>query len=91
MLQRAYCGIASDGGKIVEKFIQGLTGFQILQQGLERHPGSAKNRRPAKNIGIADIISLRDAMALFQISVYSDASTETNLASAACAACDAAQ
>jgi hypothetical protein len=54
MLKSAYCGISSDGGKIVEKFIERLAAFQIVQESLERHAGAAKDRRPAKNIGIAD-------------------------------------
>ncbi len=53
MFKRVNCGIPHYGGEIVEKLIQSLSAFEIIQERLKRNASPAKNGRASENLGIA--------------------------------------
>jgi hypothetical protein len=42
--------LAGNTGKVIKKFIQGVAGFQILDQSLHGNPGSGEHRSSAQTI-----------------------------------------
>ena len=45
--------IAAHRREILEKFIEGITGFEIIEQRLHRHTSADEDGRAAENLGIA--------------------------------------
>ena len=54
MLQGTYCSFTSNRGKVLQKFVQGLAAFEVIQEGLEGNARTTKNRCPPENIRVAD-------------------------------------
>jgi hypothetical protein len=44
---------AADAREMIKKHLELIASFEIIQQRLQRYPGTDKNRRPTENIGIA--------------------------------------
>src|SRR5882672_7217912 len=42
-----------DGGEILEELRKGLSGFDVIEQGLKRNSRADEDRRPAQDLGIA--------------------------------------
>src|SRR5436190_14108173 len=52
-LQRGYCLFAGHRWKRLQEFVEGIAGFQIIEEILDRDPCSDKHGRTAKNIRVA--------------------------------------
>jgi len=47
-------GFTRDGGKSLQKVFECFPAFQVVEQSLDGHTGSAKHRSSAKNFGVFD-------------------------------------
>lgn len=53
MFQSADRGFSSYCGKVVEKLVECIAAFDVVEQSLERHTSAPKDWRAAKHVGIA--------------------------------------
>jgi len=53
LFKRANGSLASYGREVLDKLVQGLSSFDVIQKGLEGDTRAAKNRRPTKNVLVA--------------------------------------
>jgi hypothetical protein len=63
-LQSCDCLVASHGGELAKKLVQGLAPFEVVKQRLYRNPCADEHRRAPKNFGVAadDIAQLGHAV-----------------------------
>ena len=47
-----YCQVATDRRKVIKEHLQWITGFEMIEQGLDWNSGSGKNRRAAMNLRV---------------------------------------
>ena len=52
LVEYRYRQVATDGRKIIKEDFQGFTGFEVVEQGLDRDSGPCKNGRTAMNLRI---------------------------------------
>jgi hypothetical protein len=53
LLESLYCLLTADRGKILEKLGKGISGFEVVEESLERHAFAHEHRGAAHNLGIA--------------------------------------
>ena len=46
LFEYRYCQVATDGRKIIKEDFQRFTGFEVIEQGLDRDSGPAKTGVP---------------------------------------------
>jgi hypothetical protein len=51
--QSRHCLLASDRGKALEKLVERISGFEVVVQRLDGHPGPDKNRSAAEDLRVA--------------------------------------
>ena len=47
-----YRQVATDGRKVIKKHLQWITGFEVIEQGLDRDSGPGKDRCTAMNLRV---------------------------------------
>ena len=52
LLQRGYGEFAADGREVAQELIESMTALQIIDEGLERNPGSDEDRLAAQDVRI---------------------------------------
>ena len=52
LLEHSYRQLAADGWKIVEKDLQRIVGFKVVEQGLDRNAGTGEDRGSAMDLVI---------------------------------------
>ena len=52
VFQEYYCHFSGNSRKVVKKLINRITGFEIIEKSLNRHPGSRKARRATHDLRV---------------------------------------
>ena len=63
MFEDLYGLVAGDTRKVVEKLRKGVSSLEIVEQGLDGHPGTTKYRRAPENLGVCQDLAARDGHA----------------------------
>jgi len=50
--QYGYCLGTADGRKVIKEDFKGITCFEVIEQCLDRNPGSSEDRRPTMNFWV---------------------------------------
>src|ERR1700682_404407 len=71
MLQRGDGGLTGHGRELIQKFVQGMSAFEIIKQVLEGHSCPPKHRGSYENLGVPyDDILFRVHLSLHLLRVY---------------------
>ena len=50
--EHRYRQVAADGRKVIKEHLQRITGFEVIEQGLDWNSGPGKDRRAAMNLRV---------------------------------------